>query len=573
MKIKCIKWRNIFSYGNKEEVINFSDDGALWQLTGVSGAGKTSLLSMPKLLLYGKTEDDKGKPISVNEIANWVNGKGWIYGEIESGSDLYVVERTFSPSSLTIYKNGKQIDRAGKKDVQSIIDTEILKGMPYHIFTNLMTLSLNGGKSFISMTPSDKREIIDKIFSLEIINKVYEYIKRDKKELGNAINISNSQINTINSNIKLSEQKLIEISKQAEISNSDKINELNNQINEYIDRISKIDDLYNEQVYQKQDVEKKLNDTNVAINNAYINLSKIKYEVNDIENKIRLFSQSKCPTCGTPFTGDNFDMLRESLNAELINAKQKRKESEKFYNDLVQYKAEIDATITVFSTNIQKIYTKKIELEKEKQSASLLLEHIKENIKGGTEYNAIKQIIEENKKTKNDVENDIAKSNSKMGILDIMDKLYSSDGIKRVMMQDNLPLLNADIAKTLQDIHFPYQLEFDDNFDSHIKYMGKDVKAPNLSTGEHKKIDAAVVCALLIFLKRRYPQINLVCLDETVSSLDYESSSNVIIKLKELAKEMNIHIFIVSHTQLNESLFDKKITVTKNSGFSEITIN
>ena len=159
-----------------------------------------------------------------------------------------------------------------------------------------------------------------------------------------------------------------------------------------------------------------------------------------------------------------------------------------------------------------------------------------------------------------------------MGILEIMDKLYSSDGIKRVMMKDNLPLLNADIAKTLQDIHFPYQLEFDDNFDPHIKHMGQEVKPQNLSTGEHKKIDAAVVCALLIFLKRRYPQINLICLDETVSSLDYESSSNIISKLKEIAKEMNIHIFIVSHTQLNESLFNKKITVVKNSGFSEITV-
>ncbi len=573
MKIKCIRWRNIFSYGNKEEVINFSDEGALWQLSGISGAGKSSLLSIPKLLLYGKTEDDKGKPISVNEISNWVNGKGWIQGEIESDNDLYVVERTFSPSSLIVYKNGEQIDRAGKKDMQNIIDTEILKGMSYHIFTNLMTLSLNGGKSFISMTPSDKREIIDKIFSLEIINKVYEYIKRDKKEIGNAINIANSQINTINSNIKLSEQKLVDLKTQVETFNAEKISELEKSIKEYNERLLKLDNLYKEQVEQKQNAEKKSKDAYVAVQNAYADVFQNKMNVNSIEEKIKLFSQSKCPTCGTPFTGDSFDMLRESLQIELINANQKRDDSEKFYNDLVQYKADIDTIISNFSNNINKINDKKINLEKEKQSVVTSLNHINQNMKGGLEYNAIEQIIEENKKTKKEVESDIINSNSKMSILDIMDKLYSSDGIKRIMMQDNLPLLNADIAKTLQDIHFPYQLEFDDNFDSHIKYLGKDVKAPNLSTGEHKKIDAAVVCALLIFLKRRYPQVNLVCLDETVSSLDYESSSNVIAKLKELAKEMNIHIFIVSHTQLNESLFDKKITVTKNSGFSEITIN
>ena len=208
MKIKSIKWRNIFSYGNREVSLDFDDEGTLWQLTGVSGAGKTSLLSIPKLLFFGKTEDDHGKPISVNDIANWTNKKGWIRGEVISGNDTYVIERTFSPSSLSVWKNGEQIDRAGKKDVQNTIDTEILKGMPYHIFTNLMTLSLNGGKSFISMTPADKREIIDKIFSLEIINKIYEYIKRDKKELGNAINIANGQIYSLENNIKMSEQKL-----------------------------------------------------------------------------------------------------------------------------------------------------------------------------------------------------------------------------------------------------------------------------------------------------------------------------------------------------------------------------
>lgn len=573
MKIKCIKWRNIFSYGNKEEVLNFDDEGTLWQLSGVSGAGKSSLLDIPKLLFFGKTEDDDGSPISVNDIANWTNKKGWIWGEVESGSDTYVIERTFSPSSLAVYKNGEQIDRAGKKDMQNTIDTEVLKGMPYHVFSNLMTLSLNGGKSFISMTPADKREIIDKIFSLEIINKIYEYIKRDRKELGNAINIANGQIYTLDSNIKMSEQKLSELKAKAEVSNSDKITELTAQINEFNERLAKADALYNDQLRQRQEAEQKSSEAAKAVNNAFGNLSKTKYDVRAIEEKINLFSQSKCPTCGTPFTGNAFDTLRDTLQQELNAAKERQAEAQKLYDELVQYKSEIDKSVSGFSVNINKINAKKLELEKGKQAAVSTLQHIQNSVTDTNEYHAIEQIIEENRKNRSEVETDIKKSNSKMNILEIMDKLYSSDGIKRTMMKDNLPLLNADIAKTLQDIHFPYQLEFDDNFDSHIKLMGQDIKARNLSTGEHKKIDAAVVCALLIFLKRRYPQINLICLDETVSSLDYESSTNIIAKLKELAKEMNIHIFIVSHTQLNESLFDKKIMVTKNSGFSEISVS
>lgn len=572
MKIKNMKWRNIFSYGNREVSLDFDDEGTLWQLTGVSGAGKTSLLSIPKLLFFGKTEDDHGKPISVNDIANWTNKKGWIRGEVISGNDTYVIERTFSPSSLSVWKNGEQIDRAGKKDVQNTIDTEILKGMPYHIFTNLMTLSLNGGKSFISMTPADKREIIDKIFSLEIINKIYEYIKRDKKELGNAINIANGQIYSLENNIKMSEQKLNELKQNTDKSNEDKIKEYEAEIAKYDERIRKAIDLYNEQSQLKVKADETYQSAINGINAANVDLTKAKIEVNNIEAKIRLFDQNKCPTCGTPFTGDSFDKLREELHKEHDTAIHVRDDAQKVYDSFVKYKIESEQAVRQYADNMSKIFNKKAELERGKQSYVSALNMLRNSASASGEYAAITQIIEETRKNKEEVEKDVKVSSSKMGILEIMDKLYSSDGIKRVMMKDNLPLLNADITKTLQDIHFPYQLEFDDNFDPHIKHMGQEVKPQNLSTGEHKKIDAAVVCALLIFLKRRYPQINLICLDETVSSLDYESSSNIISKLKEIAKEMNIHIFIVSHTQLNESLFNKKITVVKNSGFSEITV-
>lgn len=573
MKIKSIKWRNIFSYGNKEESLDFGGGGTLWQLTGVSGAGKTSLLSIPKLLFFGKTEDDDGKPISVNDIANWINKKGWIRGEVESGNDTYIIERTFSPSSLTVYKNGEQIDRAAKKDMQSVIDTEILKGMPYHIFANLMTLSLNGGKSFIAMTPSDKREIIDKIFSLEIINKVYEYIKRDKKELGNAINIANGQIYSLESNIKMSEQKLNELKQNADRSNEDKIKECETEIANYDARISNAVELYNGQLALKNTADETYQKALSGMHAANVDLTKAQIEVKKIEDKIKLFEQNKCPTCGTPFTGDTFDKLRDELRNELQSATQVMNDAKKIYDGFVTYKAESETAVRQYTDNMNKILMKKTELEKGKQNYVSTLNMLRNSVVSSGEYTAIEQIIEETKKNKSDVENDVRESNSKMSVLDIMDKLYSSDGIKRIMMRDNLPLLNSDIAQTLQDIHFPYQLEFDENFDPHIKYMGQDRKPQNLSTGEHKKIDAAVVCALLVFLKRRYPQINLICLDETVSSLDYESSSNIIAKLKELAKEMNIHIFIVSHTQLNESLFDKKITVEKTSGFSDITVS
>jgi DNA repair exonuclease SbcCD ATPase subunit len=185
MKIVKLQWRNIFSYGDDITELELGDEGKLWQLSGRSGAGKSSLLSIPKLLLFGKTENGDGEPVNIADVSNWINKKGWICGTVQKGKDTYVITRSFSPSNLEITKNGTPLDKAGMKNMQGIIESEIMDNMPYHIFSNVMSLSLNKFKSFISMTPADKRLIIDKIFSLEIINKVYELVKKDMKDLGN----------------------------------------------------------------------------------------------------------------------------------------------------------------------------------------------------------------------------------------------------------------------------------------------------------------------------------------------------------------------------------------------------
>ena len=134
MKIVKIEWRNIFSYGNKIEELDFGDSGKLWQLSGRSGSGKSSLLTIPKLLLYGKTEGSDGRPVKMGAIANRINKNGWIRGTIVNGQNTFVIERTFSPQSLTVYKNGENLDKAGLKDMQGIIDNEILQSSLSYFF-------------------------------------------------------------------------------------------------------------------------------------------------------------------------------------------------------------------------------------------------------------------------------------------------------------------------------------------------------------------------------------------------------------------------------------------------------
>ena len=71
-------------------------------------------------------------------------------------------------------------------------------------------------------------------------------------------------------------------------------------------------------------------------------------------------------------------------------------------------------------------------------------------------------------------------------------------------------------------------------------------------------------------MKRKYPQLNMICLDETVSSLDYQSCEDVIKELRDIADSLELNIFLVSHVQLPVEYFDKRILVTKSTGFSDV---
>lgn len=550
MKIQKIEWRNIFSYGDDPYELDFGDKGQLWQLSGKSGSGKSSLLTIPKLLLFGKTEGSDGKPVSVTDVANRINKKGWIRGTILKGNDVYVVERTFSPSGLAVYKNGENLDKAGIKNLQGIIDSDILDGMPYHIFANVMTLSLNNFKSFISMTPADKRAIIDKIFSMEIINKIYELVKKDRKDLGNSINISNSQINSFEQTIRTSQMELDNLNNQTIVENpEDKLNIINEKLKKVAELYQQQSEAYSENYKKHTDLENVDRQISQAISAENI-------EINHLKQRINLFHQDRCPTCGTPFNNDDFTAICDGLVNDVVA----REETIQKYNDglakVKDEKGKISVLLQECQTNMNKINQKQNELLSEYKAIERLS-------KQTTQTDAIQKIIDSTNEAKAKLEKDIEESNSKMKLLDIMEELYSVDGIKQTLMSAYVPKLNSEIEKTLDFLGFPYILTFDNNFDPHLEDLGKEIKPQSLSVGEHKKVDLTVLCSLLKMIKIKYPQINLICLDETVSSLDYESSTEIIKYLKEMSKEMDLNVFIVSHTQLDENLFDRHILAEK----------
>lgn len=550
MKLLNIEFKNIGGYGNKLQTLTFDSDGKLILLKGISGAGKSTLLNMPSLLFYGKVEK-----LAKSSIANRINKNGYIRGTVVEGSDEYIIERTFSPNSITVYKNDVDIKSIGVKDAQDYINDNIIK-VPYQIFTNIISLSAKKFKSFLNMGAEDRRQIIDRVFNLEMVNEIYNLIKKDIKDIGLAINTDNSQIFTLNNTINNAQMELNNLSQSSSYDTNGKIQANQKIIESATKEIEKLNldyqKYYNE--YNEQNLKwQEKNNIIIQSNNGLTMLNE----------KITLLSNDQCPTCGTSFEGDDFKELKKKLiNQKTLVEANKIKVTEEM-TAIATKMQELSGKCNEINVSIQ-TYNQQITQAQAENNA------FNEAVKNNAEYKSIQKIIDDNKITLMKVQKQLDDDNEKIADLQTLMSLYTLDGVKSVIIKSYLPQLNKEIRHTLERLNFPYQLTFNQSFDGQVTDLGEEIPSDTLSDGEHARIDLAVICSIFKLLKRKYPTINIFTLDEFLSSLDSVTAAALLRYLKDFALEQKLNIYVVSHVDMESELFDEQLEVFKEMKFSDI---
>lgn len=551
MKIKSITFRNIGPYGNKLQTIEFPDNGGLWMVLGKNGNGKSFVVNLPKILYYGRLDRFKK-----DDIANRLNKHGWIKGEIEVNPTTNVeIERRFSPTDLAVEKNGEDIGKSGIKNYQDYIDLEVT-GLPYHIFSNIISLSVNEFKSFISMSPNDKRIIIDKLFAMEIINEMNKLVKEDLRKLKTDITLFDREISSLKSAIATASKELEKLKVRINEDNTQQIQSITKKMMEYK---PKLEDAYQKlrEYTGKENEIKKSYDTFKHQKTILTNDMKI------LKNQMDLYEKDQCPTCETPFSEKRFELIKEEIQ---INLKRKTTELETLLAGEEQYKESAKkvqegiSKINEFIIQVKSVYT------------TLNNELIRLKEDKPKEFSSIESIISKNSIAINKKENEKVAMDDDFRYISILEQLYSDDGVKKKVLESYLPTLNKEIEFTLHELHFPYQLRFNNDFEPHLKHLGIDINVETLSTGEKKRVDLAVLISIIKMLKRKYPSLNIFMLDEVLSSIDGDGIYDIIGLLQKTSKELRMNIFIINHSPLPIEYFDYKVDITKNDGFSDLTI-
>ena len=559
MKVKSIEWRNIGPFGNKLQRLDLAEDGGLWMVLGKNGHGKSFLVNLPKIGYYGRLEGFRKE-----EIANRLNKHGFLSMKVETSPGTFVtIERSISPQDLRVYKykTGEEpaeendIGKAGIANYQDYIDLEVT-GLPYNIFSNIISLSVNDFKSFISMTPSDKRIIIDKLFAMEIINKMNDLVRKDLRDAKINIDLYDREIASLQSSIKGAIKELEKLKSRVEQDNTKRIQDIIQKMGELKPKFE-----------EAQKSLKSFKNKETEIKNAkdvYISQKRnLETDIQGIKKKMDLYDQDKCPTCETPFSEKRFSLLKEDLHA-------KHQQKKTSYEILAASGGKYDDALQKLGESIEKITEYLLQARAGYSTLANKLKELKES--KPEEFSSIENIISRNTVQIQKTEDEKVETDEKYKFMSILEVLYSDSGVKKKILESYLPTLNKEIEYTLSELHFPYSLKFNSDFEPRLEHLGIDINVETLSTGEKKRVDLAVLISIIRMLKRKYPSLNIFMLDEVLSSIDGDGIYDIISLLQKTAKEMKMNIFIINHSPLPVEYFSYKIEIQKNAGFSDLAI-
>ena len=553
MRIQSIEFKNFASYGNSIQRLEFEEDNSELFLTlGKNGHGKTTIANAIVFALYGKVEG-----VKMADLPNRINKELWVKINLQCKTTEVSIERGLAPSKFEVKLNGVEFDKAGKRSVQEYLEEEIF-GIPYHVFKNIIILSVNDFKSFLTMTNNDKKQIIDRMFGFSILNEMQQNIKEERKSLKVDLDVYERELTQLNENITSVNMKLNELMAESNEKDKAKIQELKDSLVRYTANKTKLEEAQNT-------ISDSLSKVTIDLKSTNDDKTKLVYELEALTKKLSLYENNTCPTCegelSTDFHNDRKTEIENSIETLPSKIALEKAKVVQIEEDMISLRGKDRAVrdkVSVINTNIRNL---KGELIK-----------IKDSLNKGDSYSHMQSLIDgfevqESEKTK-------SKSivNSEYYFLENLEEILGEDGVKNLAIKTILPGLNTNIAAMAQTMHLPFHLRFDEKFNCIINHLGEEINPMTLSTGERKKADFIIIIAIIKILKLRFPQLNLLFLDELLSSVDADGVHNILKILSQVIKESKINTFVINHSVLPHELFDKKIQIYKENGFSKFDI-
>lgn len=613
-QINKIKFNNLFSHESSEYVFNNNtctlivgenrDNG------GNNGAGKSTLFEAIVIGLTNRSLRDLKKDDFINRDA-------------DSCSILLELENKTLKSTLSI---SRKIYRGNKSTQVEIIendeiDTTIVSvdeankrifeliGISRDDLLRYFIISQDNRYTFFTAGDFEKKEVLNRITSADMINPLLEKLSAEKKDKENKRSEVNNKVISIQSKKQTLEEQLEE-QKNKDI--NEEIESLNSKIEKCQKEIKNIDSSIEETNKSISSKNKEISSIEIIdVDELILKRKKKKNDIKEIDDSIDdnnrvarvaksdLESTTDCPECGAKFIKDSQLNLSVEEVKDLISSVDKENKTLKKKRDKIteeikslsdkieeaEEKREYSNTLTLQVKTLNKkiinLQTDRSDLLSKIDKYTSSIRKIKEQAENSDVIKSLKNKISECdndlmilEKEQSEIEKELEMVNfwghymGKSGFMTYVANRAVSvlEGTVNSFLKKFKSSLSVNINgfKILRDGSVREKIEVfvcDGGLNPEI-FMSK-------SGGERGRVNLAGVLAIqhLINLSTNSRGLNLLMLDETFGGIDSEGQEGII----RILESLGITVVMITQNVSSEFNNDNKLLVIKEDGVSRFS--
>ena len=591
-----------------------------------NGAGKSSFLEAIIYCLYGKLSDGKtGDSVINNKVGN--NMKVTFTFSIKD--NVYRIERyrkdkDFKNKTL-LFLNDKEITKSSVKLTNEAI--EEITHLKLETLLNSIMFGLGNKVKFTEATDKDKKEILEGIANISIYKQAYDVAKEELDEVKEKINNLTNQSQVIQTRLDgYNSQKALYLSQKDQYDKY--LSQLDNNVlttkNDFeafmsensLHSIEELEDNYYSIEEDKKVIQAKLANmsNNSQAQQKYASIQQqVQYDeqqsstlTSDIQDKkekiLKLYNSDNpvCEYCGSELDVEHKkkeiirlgDIIKDdtskltTLTTSITTSKKDMKELEpvilqeqkdkESYNQnlklLNDYNTKQNALVSM--SNTAKALKKDMESAKAEKA----------NPQQFT-LTSDKQLDTDIANAKNDLKNMqelLEKHKQEQKDLEDVEAVYSNKGVISHVLDLVMPYINEQANYYLSELtDNSIHIDIDTQSEAKNGNVSEklNIKVDNLnggneyslnSTGEKKRIDLAISLALQDYvMTNTSTKTNLIAYDEVFDGLDDIGIQRIMHLLKERIKDIPT-VFVISHNDKLQELFESTLLVTKQEGLSII---
>ena len=533
--IKITNFKSI--YGS--QTFNFDNLKGLIKLSGPIGSGKTTIAEAILWGLYGTVKGQNN-----GQLVSW-NAKAC---EIEmnltsKNKEVHIIRNIYQP--LIVEINGKTLLASSKRNTQEILEDEIYD-VPKLAVTKMCVISFNAFNSLAAMSPSETKIFLDDIFGFKLFSDYNnEVIIERKAQQNEQLKLNSIYEETLKQIEQLREKQAAQtIQLQESVDLSGIQSKRAKLVNQGVALKNKKEDIKKERDTKNKEFESQIQ-VFVAKMSEAATLGK------QAKNHYNTFKSGICPTCGQKIDQAHIDeyknKMEEYANVYRTNEVEKKKIEEikqKSYNSYLTKMAECDTEMDSLRKQISAIDA---ELKSYNDSVQLIQDNYDELIK---EYETKAQTIKE----------ELDKCDVEIGEWNEMNELFTKT-LRYNLLETLIPHINKSIQFFINKMDQSYKVQYDQEFKPHIFVDGwdKEIAYNNLSTGQRKSLDLAIIFGILQNVITSI-DFNVFVLDELFSNMDSDARNIMLNLLKETMSEDKT-IFVMNHAEMADDFFKFKIRV------------